>query len=90
DSRGNIIGWDEIRTYTIEVRNTRDIPIKVEIKRNFPNQFWQVTGNDNYEEYDSDTIKFTVEMQPESKQSITYTLRTFHGTREDDAPPRDR
>ena len=90
DRNGNIIGWDEVRTYQIEVRNTRDIPIKVEIKRNFPNQFWQVTGNDNYEEYDSDTIKFTVEMQPESKQSITYTLRTFHGTREDDAPPRDR
>ena len=90
DSRGNIIGWDEVRTYTIEIRNTRDIPIKVEIKRNFPNQFWQVTGNDNYEEYNSTSIKFTLEMNPESKQSLNYTLRTFHGTREDDTPPRDR
>ena len=90
DSPGNIIGWDEVRTYQIEIRNTRDIPIKVEIKRNFPTQFWQVTGNDNYEEYDSDTIKFTIEMKPESKQTLTYTLRTFLGTRQDDTPGRDR
>ncbi|MEJ2647538.1 MAG: DUF4139 domain-containing protein [Sedimentisphaerales bacterium] len=90
DSPGNIIGWDEIRTYQIEVRNTRDIPIKVEIKRNFPNQFWQLTGNDDYEEYNSTSIKFTLEMNPESKQTLNYTLRTFHGTREDDTPPRDR
>jgi hypothetical protein len=86
DRDGNIIGWDELRTYQIETRNTRDIPIKVEIKRNFPTQFWQVTGNDNYEVYDSDTIKFTIEMNPESKQTLNYTLRTFQGTREDDAP----
>ncbi|MEJ2647537.1 MAG: hypothetical protein P8016_03895, partial [Sedimentisphaerales bacterium] len=90
DRNGNIIGWDEIRTYQIQVRNTRDIPIKVEIKRNFPNQFWQLTGNDDYEEYNSTSIKFTLEMNPESKQTVNYALRTYHGTREDDTPPRDR
>jgi hypothetical protein len=88
DSDRNIIGWDEIRTFEIEVRNTRDIPVKVEIKRNFSTKFWQVTGNDDFDDYDSDTIKFTLEMSPASKQTITYTLRTFHGTREDNAPKR--
>ncbi|MBN2591298.1 MAG: DUF4139 domain-containing protein [Sedimentisphaerales bacterium] len=87
-SSGSIIGWDEVRTFEIEVRNTRDIPVKVEIKRNFQTQFWQVTGNDDYEDYDLDTIKFTLEMSPVSKQTITYTLRTFRGTREDNAPKR--
>jgi len=86
DSDGDIIGWDEVRSYEIEIRNTRDIAIKVEIKRNFPTQFWQITGNNDYEEYDTDTIKFTLEMQPASKETLTYTLRTYHGTREDDAP----
>ena len=86
DSDGDIIGWDEIRNYEIEIRNTRDIAIKVEIKRNFPTQFWQITGSDDYEEYDIDTIKYTLEMQPVSKETLTYTLRTYHGTREDDAP----
>jgi hypothetical protein len=88
DSDRNIIGWDEIRTFEVEVRNTRDIPVKVEIKRNFSTKFWQLTGNDDFEDYDSDTIKFTLEMSPASKQTITYTLRTFHGTREDNAPKR--
>jgi hypothetical protein len=86
DSDGDITGWDEVRTYEIEIRNTRDIAIKVEIKRNFPTQFWQITGNDEYEEFNVDTIKFTLEMQPVSKEILTYTLRTYHGTREDDAP----
>ena len=88
DPDRNIIGWDEIRTFEIEVRNTRDIPVKVEIKRNFQTQFWQVTGNDDHVDYDLDTIKFTLEMSPVSKQTITYTLRTYHGTREDNAPKR--
>jgi hypothetical protein len=88
DSDGGIIGWDEIRTFEIEVRNTRDTAIKVEIKRNFPHQFWQVTSKDKYDEFDMDTIKFTIEMKPVSKQKLTYTLRTYEGTRRDDAPQR--
>ncbi len=82
DRDGEITGWDEVRTYEIEVRNTRDVPIKVEIKRNFPTQFWQITNSDNYEGYNSTSIKYTLEMNPESKQTIKYTLRTYHGSRE--------
>jgi hypothetical protein len=89
-TNGEITGWDEIRTYEIEIRNTRDTAIKVEIKRNFPTQFWQLTTEDKYDNYDSDTIKYTLEMKPVSKQKLTYTLRTYHGTREDAAPPRNR
>jgi hypothetical protein len=88
DSSGDIIGWDEVRTFDIEVRNTRDTAIKVEIKRNFPHQFWQVTSQDKYDEFDLDTIKFTLELKPVSKQKLTYTLRTYEGTRRDDAPHR--
>jgi hypothetical protein len=84
DSNGDIIGWDEIRTYEIEVRNTRDIAVRVELKRNFPIQYWQLTTDDTYEKVDADTIKFTLDMQPGTKQTLTYTVRTYHGTREDD------
>jgi hypothetical protein len=84
----SIIGWEEIREYEIEVRNTRDIPVKVEIKRNFPTRFWKLTTDDQYEEYNLDTIKYTLEMEPESKQVLNYTLRTYHGIREGYAPRR--
>ena len=87
ESDGDIIGWDEIRTYDIEVRNTRDIAVKVELKRNFPTQFWQLTTDDAYEKVDLNTIKFTLEMQPGTKQTIHYTARTYHGTRQDDYRP---
>jgi hypothetical protein len=87
DSDGDIIGWDEIRTYEIEVRNTRDIAIKIEIKRNFPTQLWQLTTDDDYEKVDLNTLKFTLEMRPGTKQTLSYTVRTYHGTREDDYRP---
>jgi hypothetical protein len=81
----NISGWDEVRTFTIEVRNTRDIPVEVEIKRNFPTQYWdlQRTGEfDNFEKVDLDTVKFTLKMKPQSVKKFEYTLRTYHGTRQ--------
>ena len=87
DSKGDIAGWDEVRTYNIEVRNTRDIPVKVEIKRNFPTQYWDITKKgdfDNYEKEDLDTVKFTVELKPETKSKFEYTVRTYHGIRQEE------
>jgi hypothetical protein len=88
-SNGEITGWDEVRKFEIEVRNTRDIPIKVEIKRNFPTQYWQITSPDKYEGFDVDTIKYTLEMKPVSKQKISYTLRIYQGSRQENFPQRN-
>jgi hypothetical protein len=85
-----IVGWDEIRTFKIEVRNTRDLNVKVEIKRNFPTQYWDITRSGRFGKYqkeDLDTSKFTLMMEPRSKQTFEYILRTYHGTREDDWRP---
>ena len=87
DNDGDISGWDEIRTYEIEVRNTRDIAVKIEIKRNFPTQYWQIKNSGQFGEFekeDLDTIKFTLELEPRSKQKFEYILTTYHGVREDD------
>ncbi len=84
DNRGYIIGWDEIRTFEIEVGNTRDIPVKVEITRNFLTQYWRLNTDAEYEKIDLDTVKYTVSLGPESKDKIEYTLTTYHGVREDD------
>ncbi|MHC4494800.1 MAG: DUF4139 domain-containing protein, partial [Planctomycetota bacterium] len=35
DRRGNVSGWDEIRTWKIEITNTRTLPIEIEITRGF-------------------------------------------------------
>jgi hypothetical protein len=81
----DISGWDEVRTYTIEVRNTRDIPVEVEIKRNFPIQYWDIIKKgdfDNFEVVDLNTLKFSLKLNPQSVKKFEYTARTYHGTRE--------
>jgi len=86
DRRGNVSGWDEIRTFNIEVKNTRDIDIKVEIKRNFNTSIWKLTRSGNFGEFekvDIDTVKFTLELKPRSAKKFEYVLRTYHGTRTD-------
>ena len=84
DYRGNIAGWDEIRTFEIEVRNTRDIPVRVETKRNFPTQYWQLRTSNEYEKVDLDTVKFTLALEPRSKKKFEYVLTTYHGVRQED------
>ncbi len=86
DRRGNVSGWDEIRTFEIEVKNTRDIGVKVEIKRNFNTSYWKLNRSGDFGEFervDMDTVKFTLELKPRSAKKFEYELRTYHGTRED-------
>jgi hypothetical protein len=84
DRDRNISGWDEIRTFIIEVKNTRDIPAKVEIKRNFPTQYWKLSTSQEFENVDLDTVKFTLVMKPRSAKEFEYILTTYHGVRQED------
>jgi hypothetical protein len=93
DNDGNISGWDEIRTFTIEVRNTRDVPAKVEIVRNFATPQWDLKKSgqiDGFEKVDLDTVKFTVELPPQSKKNFEYTLTSYYGVRAEDWSRRSR
>ncbi len=87
DNRGDISGWDEIRKFKIEVKNTRDIAVKVEIRRNFNTSYWELEKSgdfDELEEVDKDTVKFTLMLKPRSAKEFEYTLTTYHGVRQDD------
>jgi len=88
DRRGNISGWDEIRKFKIEVRNTREIGVKVEIQRNFNTQYWDLEKSgdfDKFERVDLDTVKFTLILEPRSKKKFEYVLRIYHGARQEEA-----
>ena len=83
----DLSGWDDVHTFKVEVRNTREIPIKVEIKRNFGTQYWTMTKTGDFgqfEKEDFDTAKFTLELQPRSKKQFEYVLRLYRGDREND------
>jgi hypothetical protein len=87
DRIGNVSGWDEIHTFEIEVRNTRDIQVKVEIKRNFNTGYWDLTETGDlgqFEKVDQNTVKFTLLLEPRSARQFGYVLRTYHGERQQD------
>jgi hypothetical protein len=87
DRRGNVAGWDDIHTFGIEVRNTREIPVKVEIRRNFNSQYWSITRSgdfDGFEKVDLNTVKFTLTLEPGAVRKFEYTLRTYQGVRQED------
>jgi hypothetical protein len=86
DRRGDISGWDDVHKFAIEVRNTRDIGVKVEIKRNFNTPYWKLEkGGEfgDFEKVDLDTVKFTLSLTPRSVKKFEYTLRTYHGERQE-------
>ena len=84
DNKGNISGWDEVREFEIEVKNTRDLPIKVEIKRNFKTSHWEIKklGDfGHYEKVDLDTVKFTLSLLARETKKFRYILTTHEGRR---------
>jgi len=86
-SSRNISGWDEIRKFKIEVRNTREIGVKVEIQRNFNTPYWDLEKSgefDKFEKVDLDTVKFTLILEPRSKKKFEYILTTYHGVRREE------
>lgn len=84
DNNGNINGWDEIRTWKLELANTRELRVKLELTRGFGTAYWALeTGRQSgYEKHDATHARFTVELKPRSKLDLEYTVRTYHGTRE--------
>ncbi len=93
DRNRNVAGWDDIQTWRIEVRNTRDVPIQVEITRNFDAPHWDIAHSgsiDGYEKVDLDTVKFTVELPARSQKTFEYTTTLYRGVRTEDYNRRTR
>jgi len=83
DNNGNVAGWDEIRTWKIETTNTRTLPIEIEITRGFDTPYWTLQTEAPYEKYDATHVRFKLQLEPRSKRAFDYTVRTYHGTREE-------
>jgi hypothetical protein len=86
DHNGTISGWDELREFEIKAKNTRDVPVKVEIRRNFKSSSWELikAGDfDAYEKVDLDTVKFTLLLNSHGAKTFRYVLTTRHGRRAD-------
>jgi len=83
DKRGNVAGWDEIRTWKIEITNTRTLPVEIEITRGFGTAYWTIQADIPYEKYDATHARFKLKLEPQTKRVFEYTVTTYHGTREE-------
>ncbi|MHC4744294.1 MAG: hypothetical protein ACYS8Z_20455, partial [Planctomycetota bacterium] len=93
DRWGNIAGWDEMRTWSMEITNTRDLPVEIEITRGFGTPAWSLVYLDlasnaedmiSYEKHDATHARFTFKRPPRSKWTLGYTVTTYHGTRQEE------
>ncbi len=76
---GDVIGWTEKQTWQFEVQNSKDIPVVLDIRRNFSGD-WTLTTNAKYDKVDANKVKFVVPLKPREKQAFTYEVVTKHGT----------
>jgi hypothetical protein len=86
DKEGNISGWDETRAWKIEVTNTRELPVEVEITRGFETEYWTLQLDDKevfYEKHDVTHARFKAALEPRSKRTFGYEVTTYHGIREE-------
>ena len=86
DADDNIAGWDEVRTWKVEMRNARQLQVEIEIKRGFGTPYWKLQHDNDgvsYEKYDVDHARFKAEVAPRTKRKFNYTVRTYHGTRQE-------
>jgi len=83
DPNENITGWDEIRSWKIEITNTRTLPVKIEITRGFDTAYWRLACDIPYEKHDATRIRFNLDIEPRTKRTFEYTVTTYHGTREE-------
>ena len=78
-NNGNVSGWTVKETWEIEVQNSKDIPVVVDIRRNFSGD-WTVTSAAKYENVDKTKVKFLVPLAARGKQKFTYELVMRNGT----------
>jgi hypothetical protein len=83
DGRGNVAGWDEIRSWKIEITNTRTLAIEIEITRGFGTAYWTMQADIPYDKHDAMRARFNLNLEPRNKRTFEYTVTTYHGVREE-------
>jgi hypothetical protein len=79
DESGGVAGWTIKETWQVEVQNSKDIDITLDIRRNFTGD-WELKTAAKFEKVDAGKVKFVLPLQPREKQAFTYELTARYGT----------
>jgi hypothetical protein len=78
DQWGNVSGWTTKETWQVEVQNSKEIDVVLDIRRNFSGD-WSLATEASHEKVDANKVKFVVPLKPREKQTFTYELTTRQG-----------
>jgi len=78
DDKGNVSGWTTKETWQFEVRNSKDIDITLDIRRNFSGD-WSIETQATNEKVDANKVKFVIPLKSREQRTFTYDLTTRHG-----------
>ena len=78
DQQGNVKGWTAKEAWEIEVQNSKDIDIVLDIRRNFTGD-WSLATQADFEKIDANKVKFVLPLKPREKQKFSYELTTRFG-----------
>jgi hypothetical protein len=79
DDNGNVKGWTVKETWQIEVQNSKDIDVVLDIRRNFSGD-WFIKTDAQYEKVDATKAKFVLPLKSKEKKSFSYEITTNHGS----------
>jgi hypothetical protein len=84
NQNGDISGWDETRVYKMELKNTREVPAKLQVTRHFDHPYWELKNEGDYGDYtklDVTSARYTQTIPPRTTRTFTYTLLLHQGDR---------
>jgi len=79
DNNGNVKGWATKETWEIEIQNSKEIDVLLDIRRNFSGD-WSLVTDAKYEKVDATKVKFLLPLKSREKLKLTYELTTRHGS----------
>jgi len=78
DNKGRVAGWTTRETWEIEVQNSKEIDVVLDVRRNFGGD-WDLKTDAKFEEVDAQKVKFVRPLESREKAKFGYVLTTRHG-----------
>ena len=79
DQNGNVKGWTVKETWQVEVQNSKDIAVVLDVRRNFAGD-WSLKTNASYEKVDATKVKFVLPLKAREKRQFSYEVTTNFGS----------
>jgi hypothetical protein len=79
DGNGNVKGWTVKETWQVEVQNSKEIDVVLDVRRNFSGD-WSLKTEAAYEKVDASKVKFVLPLKPREKRTFTYEVAVNHGS----------